>query len=134
MIQVASGLDSMVLGEVGKGYKIAIETLNEGRIGIGAQMVGLAQGVFDLAHEYTHQRKQFGKRIADFQVRQCHLCCPHVSLHATVPTHSPTTTRLLHTHTHLHHITRSTLPHRCSTDTGWHAGDAIPGCAGADGH
>lgn len=56
-----------VLGEIGKGYKVAIETLNEGRIGIGAQMLGLAQGAYDLALSYTLERKQFGKRIADFQ-------------------------------------------------------------------
>lgn len=56
-----------VLGEVGKGYKVAIETLNEGRIGIGAQMVGLAQGAMDHAIRYTKERKQFGKAIADFQ-------------------------------------------------------------------
>ena len=56
-----------VLGEVGKGYKVAIETLNEGRIGIGAQMVGLAQGALNHAIAYTKQRKQFGKAIADFQ-------------------------------------------------------------------
>jgi alkylation response protein AidB-like acyl-CoA dehydrogenase len=56
-----------VLGEVGKGYKVAIETLNEGRIGIGAQMVGLAQGALDATMKYTKERKQFGKAIADFQ-------------------------------------------------------------------
>ena len=56
-----------VLGEVGKGYKVAIETLNEGRIGIGAQMIGLAQGALDHAIKYTKERKQFGKAIADFQ-------------------------------------------------------------------
>ena len=56
-----------VLGEVGKGYKVAIETLNEGRIGIGAQMVGLAQGALDHAIEYTKERKQFGKPVAEFQ-------------------------------------------------------------------
>jgi alkylation response protein AidB-like acyl-CoA dehydrogenase len=56
-----------VLGELGKGYKVAIETLNEGRIGIGAQMVGLAQGALDAAIHYTKERKQFGKAIADFQ-------------------------------------------------------------------
>jgi butyryl-CoA dehydrogenase/short/branched chain acyl-CoA dehydrogenase len=56
-----------VLGEVGKGYKIAIETLNEGRIGIGAQMAGLAQGALDHALAYAQQRKQFGKPIAEFQ-------------------------------------------------------------------
>ncbi|MCB9520616.1 MAG: acyl-CoA dehydrogenase [Myxococcales bacterium] len=59
-----------VLGEVGKGYKIAIETLNEGRIGIGAQMVGLAQGAFDYAMRYMLERKQFGQPIADFQGMQ----------------------------------------------------------------
>ena len=58
---------SAVLGEVGKGYKTAIETLNEGRIGIGAQMVGLAQGAFDHAVAYTKDRRQFGKAISDFQ-------------------------------------------------------------------
>lgn len=56
-----------VLGEVGRGYKVAIETLNEGRIGIGAQMVGVAQGAFDHAAQYITERKQFGKRLADFQ-------------------------------------------------------------------
>jgi alkylation response protein AidB-like acyl-CoA dehydrogenase len=56
-----------VLGEVGRGYKVAIETLNEGRIGIGAQMVGLAQAALDYAVAYTRERKQFGKAIADFQ-------------------------------------------------------------------
>jgi butyryl-CoA dehydrogenase/short/branched chain acyl-CoA dehydrogenase len=56
-----------VLGEPGKGYKIAIETLNEGRIGIGAQMVGLAQGAFELALKYSQEREQFGKPIAEFQ-------------------------------------------------------------------
>ena len=56
-----------VLGEVGKGYKIAIETLNEGRIAIGAQMAGLAQGALDHSIAYAKQRQQFGKPIADFQ-------------------------------------------------------------------
>jgi len=56
-----------VLGEVGKGYKVAIETLNEGRIGIGAQMVGLAQGALDHAIAYVKERRQFGKAIAEFQ-------------------------------------------------------------------
>jgi alkylation response protein AidB-like acyl-CoA dehydrogenase len=58
---------SNVLGEVGLGYKVAIETLNEGRIGIGAQMIGLAQGALSHSLAYTKQRKQFGKAIADFQ-------------------------------------------------------------------
>jgi len=56
-----------VLGELGKGYKIAIETLNEGRIAIGAQMTGLAQGALDHAIAYAKQRLQFGKAIAEFQ-------------------------------------------------------------------
>jgi alkylation response protein AidB-like acyl-CoA dehydrogenase len=56
-----------VLGEPGKGYKIAIETLNEGRIGIGAQMIGLARGAWEFAAKYTLERKQFGKAIAEFQ-------------------------------------------------------------------
>jgi butyryl-CoA dehydrogenase/short/branched chain acyl-CoA dehydrogenase len=56
-----------VLGEVGKGYKIAIETLNEGRIAIGAQMIGLARGAHDAAIAYAKQRKQFGKAISEFQ-------------------------------------------------------------------
>jgi short/branched chain acyl-CoA dehydrogenase len=56
-----------VLGEPGKGYKIAIETLNEGRIGIGAQMIGVARGALEHAIAYTKERKQFGTRVADFQ-------------------------------------------------------------------
>ena len=56
-----------VLGEVGRGYKVAIETLNEGRIGIGAQMVGLAQGALDHAVRHTQERRQFGSPIAEFQ-------------------------------------------------------------------
>ncbi len=56
-----------ILGEFGKGYKVAIETLNEGRIGIGAQMVGIAQGAFDAALAYIQERKQFGKAISEFQ-------------------------------------------------------------------
>ncbi|HUR79563.1 MAG TPA: acyl-CoA dehydrogenase [Thermoanaerobaculia bacterium] len=56
-----------VLGEPGKGYKIAIETLNEGRIGIGAQMIGVARGALEHAIAYTKERKQFNTRIADFQ-------------------------------------------------------------------
>ena len=56
-----------VLGEVGKGYKIAIETLNEGRIGIGAQMLGVARGAWECAAKYAQERKQFGKAIAEFQ-------------------------------------------------------------------
>jgi len=56
-----------VLGEAGKGYKIAIETLNEGRIGIGAQMAGVARGAWEYAAKYAQERKQFGKSISDFQ-------------------------------------------------------------------
>ena len=56
-----------VLGEVGKGYKIAIETLNEGRIGIGAQMLGVARGAWEYAMKYSQERKQFGKAISEFQ-------------------------------------------------------------------
>ncbi|KAL7420758.1 hypothetical protein Q5752_004710 [Cryptotrichosporon argae] len=56
-----------IVGEIGKGYKIAIEILNEGRIGIAAQMIGLAQGAFDKALTYAYQRKQFGKPIGEFQ-------------------------------------------------------------------
>ena len=58
---------SNVLGEVGKGYKVAIETLNEGRIGIAAQMVGLAQGALDYTVKFSKEREQFGQPIADFQ-------------------------------------------------------------------
>jgi alkylation response protein AidB-like acyl-CoA dehydrogenase len=59
-----------LLGEEGKGYKIAIETLNEGRIGIAAQMLGLAQGAWNHAAKYALERKQFGKAIAEFQAVQ----------------------------------------------------------------
>jgi len=58
---------SQVLGEVGKGYRIAIETLNEGRIGIGAQMVGLAQGALDHTVRYVQTREQFGRPVSEFQ-------------------------------------------------------------------
>jgi len=56
-----------ILGEVGKGYKVAMETLNEGRIGIGAQMIGLAQGALQCGIQYAKERKQFGRPIAEFQ-------------------------------------------------------------------
>jgi alkylation response protein AidB-like acyl-CoA dehydrogenase len=59
--------DENVLGEVGKGYKTAIETLNEGRIGIGAQMIGIGQGALEATLKYVGEREQFGKRIGDFQ-------------------------------------------------------------------
>jgi len=62
-----------VLGEVGKGYKIAIETLNEGRIGIAAQMVGVAQGAYGHALRFAQERKQFGQAIAEFQAVQFEL-------------------------------------------------------------
>ena len=55
-----------VLGEAGKGYKIAIETLNEGRIGIGAQMLGVARGAWEYAAKYAQERQQFGKSISEF--------------------------------------------------------------------
>src|SRR6202042_713075 len=58
---------SNVLGELGKGYKVAMETLNEGRIGIGAQMVGAAQGALDYALKYVQERKQFGRARGGFQ-------------------------------------------------------------------
>jgi butyryl-CoA dehydrogenase/short/branched chain acyl-CoA dehydrogenase len=64
---------SQLLGEAGKGYKIAIETLNEGRIGIGAQLLGLAQGAWTHAARYAKERKQFGRAIADFQAMQFQL-------------------------------------------------------------
>ena len=72
-----------VLGEVGKGYKVAIETLNEGRIGIGAQMLGLAQGALDHAVQYTRERKQFGKAIAEFQGVQFQLARAAMEVEAT---------------------------------------------------
>ena len=56
-----------ILGELGKGYKVAIETLNEGRIGIGAQMIGLAQGTFEAALAYVKERKQFGQAVSENQ-------------------------------------------------------------------
>jgi len=62
-----------VVGEIGKGYKIAIETLNEGRIAIGGQMAGLARGALDHSIAYARQRKQFGKAIAEFQAVQLQL-------------------------------------------------------------
>jgi alkylation response protein AidB-like acyl-CoA dehydrogenase len=74
--------DSSVLGEVGKGYKIAIETLNEGRIGIGAQMVGLARGALDHTLQYVRSREQFGRRIADFQGVQFQLAEMRTELEA----------------------------------------------------
>ena len=72
-----------VLGEPGKGYKIAIETLNEGRIGIGAQMLGLAQGAWNHAAKYAQERKQFGKPIAEFQAVQFSLAEMATEIEAT---------------------------------------------------
>jgi alkylation response protein AidB-like acyl-CoA dehydrogenase len=71
-----------VLGDVGKGYKIAIETLNEGRIGIGAQMLGLAQGALDHTLRYVQERLQFDRRIADFQGVQFQLAEMRTELEA----------------------------------------------------
>ncbi len=71
-----------VLGEVGKGYKIAIETLNEGRIGIGAQMVGIAQGAYEAAKNYIQTREQFGKKLSDFQAVQFQLAEMRTQLEA----------------------------------------------------
>lgn len=71
-----------VLGEVGKGYKVAIETLNEGRIGIGAQMIGIAQGAYEATVNYIKGREQFGKKISDFQGVQFQLAEMRVQLEA----------------------------------------------------
>jgi alkylation response protein AidB-like acyl-CoA dehydrogenase len=73
---------SNVLGEAGKGYKVAIETLNEGRIGIGAQMIGLAKGALEHAVKYTKERKQFGKAVAEFQGVQFQLARAAVEVEA----------------------------------------------------
>jgi butyryl-CoA dehydrogenase len=67
VIQDVRVTDDDVLGKVGQGYKVAIETLNEGRIGIGAQMVGLAQGALDHTVRYVQERQQFGRKIGNFQ-------------------------------------------------------------------
>jgi alkylation response protein AidB-like acyl-CoA dehydrogenase len=71
-----------VVGAPGKGYKISIETLNEGRIGIGAQMVGLAQGALDHTVRYTQERQQFGKHLSDFQAVQFQLARMRTDLEA----------------------------------------------------
>jgi len=75
-----------VLGEIGKGYKTAIETLNEGRIGIGAQMIGLAHGALDATIKYTKERKQFGKPIAEFQAVRHQLARAAVDVEAATLT------------------------------------------------
>src|SRR3954453_2315988 len=72
-----------VLGEVGKGYKVSIETLNEGRIGIGAQMLGIAQGAYEAALRYTGEREQFGKSLNNFQGVQFQLAEMAVEIEAT---------------------------------------------------
>ena len=72
-----------VLGEVGKGYKVSIETLNEGRIGIGAQMLGIAQGAYEAALRYTAEREQFGQSINNFQAVQFQLAEMAVEIEAT---------------------------------------------------
>jgi alkylation response protein AidB-like acyl-CoA dehydrogenase len=71
-----------VVGEVGKGYKVAIETLNTGRIGIGAQMVGIARGALDAGRKYVQERRQFGKPIAEFQGIQFQLAQAATELEA----------------------------------------------------
>lgn len=71
-----------MLGESGKGYKIAIETLNEGRIGIGAQMIGVARGAFDAAVNYSQSRQQFGKPISSFQGLQFQIAEAAIQLEA----------------------------------------------------
>jgi alkylation response protein AidB-like acyl-CoA dehydrogenase len=72
-----------ILGEIGKGYKIAIETLNEGRIGIGAQMVGIAQGAYDATLSYVKSREQFGKSISQFQGVQFQLAQMRIELESS---------------------------------------------------
>lgn len=72
-----------ILGEIGKGYKIAIETLNEGRIGIGAQMVGIAQGAYEATLNYIKSREQFGKAIGQFQGVQFQLAQMRIELEAS---------------------------------------------------
>jgi len=79
-VRVPSG---KVLGEVGRGYKVAIETLNEGRIGIGAQMVGTAQGALDHTLRYVREREQFGRSIGDFQGVQFQLADAATDLEAS---------------------------------------------------
>ena len=79
-VRVPSG---NLLGEVGEGYKVAIETLNEGRIGIGAQMVGTAQGALDHTLRYVREREQFGRPIGDFQGVQFQLADAATDLEAS---------------------------------------------------
>lgn len=72
-----------ILGEIGKGYKVAIETLNEGRIGIGAQMLGISQGAYEAALDYVKTREQFGKSISQFQGVQFQLAEMRTMLEAS---------------------------------------------------
>ena len=72
-----------VLGEVGKGYKVSIETLNEGRIGIAAQMLGIAQGAYECALKYTQEREQFGQAVSNFQAVQFQLAEMALEIEAT---------------------------------------------------
>ena len=74
--------DENVLGPVGQGYKVAIETLNEGRIGIGAQMIGVAAGALEAATAYVKERQQFGRPLADFQAVQFQLAQAATELEA----------------------------------------------------
>ncbi|HEY6223054.1 MAG TPA: acyl-CoA dehydrogenase family protein [Gemmatimonadales bacterium] len=74
--------EANILGEVGKGYKVAIETLNTGRIGIGAQMIGVARGALQAATKYVKERKQFGKAVAEFQAVQFQLAQAATELEA----------------------------------------------------
>ncbi|XP_064024393.1 short/branched chain specific acyl-CoA dehydrogenase, mitochondrial isoform X5 [Pogoniulus pusillus] len=101
---------SNILGEVGQGYKYAIGMLNTGRIGIAAQMLGLAQGCFDRTIPYTKERVQFGKSIFDFQVHRgsyyrttapCRLAKP---LRSTKPSLEPYSTRFTLNHSPKHHL------------------------------
>ncbi len=71
-----------MLGEIGKGYKVAIETLNEGRIGIGAQMVGVARGALEATKRYVKERQQFGRPIGEFQAVQFQLAQAATELEA----------------------------------------------------
>jgi len=75
--------EERILGSIGEGYKVAIHTLNEGRIGIGAQMIGLAQGALDHTKKYLKEREQFGKPIADFQGVQFQLAEAATELEAS---------------------------------------------------
>jgi len=81
-IRASSTCELILVGEVGKGYKVAIETLNTGRIGIGAQMIGVARGALDAACKYVKERKQFGHPIGEFQAVQFQLAQAATELEA----------------------------------------------------